>query len=125
MITRKPSPGTREIPGQSRFFIVPTILNRVSDRDLTFYLRRANSGRVLAVYKLDRGIPYQWTPDGWTPQHFDYSGMGEDWADYDAVSVEEACQALLDLGVNPDQLGAVILGLSPHSPLAKLLGADL
>jgi hypothetical protein len=29
-------------------------------------------------------------------RHFDWSGMGEDWADYDGVEFEEACEALLE-----------------------------
>jgi hypothetical protein len=91
---------------------------------LTFFLRRTGNRRVLSVFKLDRGVPYQWTPDGWKPQHFDYSGMGDGWADYDPVTVEEACQALLDLGVPPDELVAVIAGINPHGNLAKALGAD-
>lgn len=85
----------------------PAILNPVSDRVLTFYVSSGDG--VDGVYKVDRGIPYQWTLDGWMPQHFDYSGVGGA-TEYDTMSVEEAVQALLDRGVSPDQANAAILG---------------
>ncbi len=51
----------------------------------------------------------------------DWTGMGGS-TDYDAVTDEEAAQALLDQGVKPDELEPVMLGLNPdESKLAQVM----
>lgn len=94
----------------------------MTEPEIAFFIRRVN-GQLLGVYKLHNGVPQQWTVDGWEKRHFDWSGIGEDWAEYDAVEIEEACAALLELGVTPDQLRAVILGVNPNGNLAAVLGS--
>lgn len=90
---------------------------------IVFFVRRTLEGRLLGVYRLRNGLPQQWTVDGWQTRQFDWSGIGGS-TDYDEATVEEACQALLELGVTTDQLPGLILGLNPEGNLAKVLGRN-
>jgi hypothetical protein len=97
------------------------IINPVSG----FLLQRYSDGDVSVIRITGGG--YQ--AKAWNPKErkwvtvfgLDWTGMGGS-TDYDAVTDEEAAQALLDQGVKPDELEAVMLGLNPdESTLARVL----
>lgn len=66
---------------------------------ISFYVSRDAKGRAFALYRVVDGASEQWTPQGWEPQHFDYSGIGGA-TEYDAIEVEDAVMALVELGAD-------------------------
>lgn len=87
-----------------------------------FLLRRYSDGvaviRVTGAYQAKT----------WNPKEYKWVPIGSDWmgfggaTNFEDATEEEAAQALLDLGVKPDELEPVMLGLDPEtSPLAQAM----
>jgi hypothetical protein len=88
-----------------------------------FFLR--SYGEITLVYFVRNSQARGWNPSArrWVPSGIDWSGIGGA-TEYDAATEDEAAEALLRLGVEADELPAVMIGLSPDSDLAKALRGE-
>lgn len=74
---------------------------------IVFYVERDSDGQPWSLFRVVDYSPSLWTPNGWVPSHFDWTGIGGA-TEYDVVTKAETVRVLRGFGLTSGQAAAAV-----------------